>query len=210
MNSRETGCLGVAAALALSALAGDAAAEEAAVSQTPASPAARPRSAPPTHIEPKAREQASTSATRPQLARTLAASSPFDAPLAPLMPPLTPVVPVAAAAPLPGSDLTDSELREQHIREAPEVPAPGSPPVRATTEDETPPRATTSDEAALEVAERLLGDGVPLQLLQTVIVPAARGVTIAEIQTENVGAVTLSVRPTKITRGSGLVAVGRF
>ena len=215
MSSRETGCLGVAAALALSALAGDAAAEEVAVSPPPASPAVRHAGAPTTHqkVAKRPRATAATAAkTSPLLAGSLSAPGTFDAGLAPLMPPeLTAVVPVAptnTASALPGAERAHAELREKHLSEAPEVPAPSAPPVRATTDEA--PAASTGDEAAIQAAERLLGDGVPLQLLQSVIVPAARGVTIAEIQTESAGAVTLSVRPTKITRGSGLVAVGKF
>lgn len=214
MNSRETGCLGVAAALALSALAGDAAAEEQAVPDAPPSPVVHPRSAASTHARAAAsRPRAATLAkTNPQLAHSLNAPGAFDAALAPLTPPvLAAVMPVAAPLPAPenrGADQTHAELREKHLSEAPEVPAPSAPPVPATSDEA--PEQSTGDEAALQAAERLLGNGVPLQLLQSVIVPAARGVTIAEIQTEAAGAVTLSVRPTKITRGSGLVAVGRF
>jgi hypothetical protein len=206
MNSRETGLLGVAAALALSALAGDAAAEEADAAQTPASPAARPRSTPTTHTKAPARPH-SASVSRPPLAHT-AAPGTFDAALAPLLPPVLTAVAPMPAHPLTASEVSDRDIRQQHLRDAPDVPVAGSAPRPQTTRDATPQPA--GDERALEVAERVLGDGVPLQLLQTVIVPAARGVTIAEIQTESAGAVTLSVRPTKITRGSGLVAVGTF
>jgi len=213
MNSRDTGCLGVVAALALSALAGDAAADEAATAHASAAPGARPRSAQLAHTKARPRAQLALAATsRPQVAHTTGAPTRLDGALSPLMPPLlTPVVPLASVprtVALPDAERSGAALREQHRREAPEVPAPGAHPVRATS-DEAPDHAT-GDEHALEVAGRLLGDGVPLQLLQSVIVPAARGVTIAEIQTEGEAAVTLSVRPTKITRGSGLVAVGRF
>lgn len=210
MNSRETGCLGVAAALALSALAGDAAAEEVVVSHAPVSPAARARSAPLAHTQSGARPRAAMSvATHPQLARSAALPGTLDSGLLPLTPVLPPTVAPAGSAEMrTGSNPADTQLREKHLSEAPAVPAAGSPPA-TSTDEETRPDSPGSD-AALNVAERLLGNGVPLQLLESVIVPAARGVTIAEIQTEGAGAVTLSVRPTKITRGSGLVAVGRF
>lgn len=212
MNARETGCWGVAAALALSALAGDATAEEVAVSHAPVSPAARARSAPLTHTTSRARPRAAMSvAIQPELARSAALPGTLGAGLLPLTPPVLPPVVTPAgsgAAMRTGSNPADRQLREVHLSEAPAVPAAGSPP--ATSTDEETPADSPDSEAALDVAERLLGNGVPLQLLQSVIVPAARGVTIAEIQTEGAGAVTLSVRPTKITRGSGLVAVGRF
>ena len=210
MNSRETGCLGVAAALALSALAGDAVAEEAAGSRAPTSPAARPRSAQLTQSKARSRALEAKAAGPLPLARSSAPATLGPA-LPQLMPPLlalAPAVSAPAGVVAAGADRVDTDLREKHLREAPEVPAPGAPPVQTASDETT--ASTSDDQQALEVAQRLLGDGVPLDLLESVIVPAARGVTIAEIQTEGTAALTLSVRPTKITRGSGLVAVGKF
>jgi hypothetical protein len=149
--------LGVAAALALSALASDGKAEEATLSRAASSSALPQRSelAGGSRAEARAAASASLRPTVPPVLR---------APIAPLLPP----------------------------------------------SDTGHPDAGNRGAEALAAAERLLGDGVPLELLQSVIVPAARGVTIAEIQTEGAGAVTLSVRPTKITRGSGLVATAQF
>lgn len=219
MNSRDTACLSVAAALALSALVGDARADQATVppapeaaAQTHGAKVTRVIKAPAKHRA--SRSAKSTKSTKAaQLPPAAGASTAFDAAVAPLLPPvLAPISPAASPlSGLAGAEPSSSEpagadtaaAALAQARAAGAEPAPGTSSVRRA--DETPAQGD-----ALAAAARLLGEGAPLDLLQSVIVPAARGVTIAEIQTEGEGAVTLSVRPTKITRGSGLVATGKF
>ncbi|HWO10646.1 MAG TPA: hypothetical protein VNN80_14235 [Polyangiaceae bacterium] len=70
----------------------------------------------------------------------------------------------------------------------------------------------TKGPRTLVLSDELFEGREPLELLSSVILPAARGVTIAQIQPEGatLPAVTLTVRPTKIKQGGGLVAVAQF
>lgn len=58
------------------------------------------------------------------------------------------------------------------------------------------------------LTDEILRELVELPLLDTVMAPVTRGVTFETV--DGGPAVTFAVKPTKFTRGSGLVAIGRF
>jgi len=201
MNSRDAGCLGLAAALVLGAAAGAARADE------PREPALQ-RSARPAgtalarSAEKKAcitRATPATGAISSKGLRSPAAVAPpqcrarraATAPLAPAVPGA--LDPLGAHAAPAGATFSLPSGQPGAKGEA------ASPAVEAASEPKT-----------LVLSEELFAERSPMELFNSVIVPAARGVTIAQIETEGFSPVTLAVRPTKITRGGGLVAVGQF
>jgi hypothetical protein len=182
MNKRITAYLSLAAALAMSASTIARAAEP---SMSSAPTAASERTAP---TLAKRRGATARHAVAPSAA-TLGSS------------PRSLVVPTlghAIAAPnAPSSDVAPSI----DLDEAPPLPASNAPSMLARF---------ANGPRTLVLSSALFEDREPLELLSSVLLPAARGVTIAQIQPEGAPAFRLTVRPTKIARGSGLVAVGQF
>lgn len=84
---------------------------------------------------------------------------------------------------------------------------------RQETDSDDPGRAPSvarkSDAKKVPLlTEDILRELGQLPLIETMMVPVTRGVTIET--GDGTPALTFAVKPTKITRGSGLVAIGRF
>jgi len=190
MKDRITVCLSLAAALAMSAST-VARAGEPSTSGDPSTSSA------PTRGEPAARTVANRSRATAHHGGPPSATARDNSPtllVSPGVPPLGQVLSVPRA---PSSDVSPSI----DLDRAPAPPASHAPALLA---------GLANGPRTLVLSDALFEDRAPLELLSSVLLPAARGVTIAQIQTEGAPAVRLTVRPTKITRGSGLVAVGQF
>lgn len=85
------------------------------------------------------------------------------------------------------------------------TPAAEAPPAGEACEGECP--AKRKSEISL-LPELILRNLEEVPLLAVMMLPVTEGVTITPA--EGLPAVTFAVKPTKITRGSGLVAVGKF
>lgn len=212
MNTRATGCLSLAAALACGLVAGDAAADQAPVkSRAPSAQGAVKRGGVPRAKRAIGRPGAAKSSAAPKLPVKATGGTPGTG-LDPVLsaslsssfaPPLLAVLEPEATRPAePSVDLLPASSADT---------APSSTSADADANTGATGAGATSSPKTLVLSDRLFADRTPEELFSSVLVPAARGVTLAQIQPDD-GApvVTLTVRPTKITRGSGLVAVGKF
>ena len=223
MNARDTACLGLAAALALGALAGDAVADDApspAPSGKVHSGKVQSAKSAKTKVQParakvqptKTKAQSAKVQPRPAAASKRTRASDASSAVSASLPrpmnartlglPASMKTPLATPAPVASTDLPAVTFGGTAVTLG------GSGP--ASTDGSVPSAAPKNGMDAVELAQRLFDDQTPAELFTSVIAPAARGVTLAQIQPEGAPAVTLTVRPTKITRGSGLVAVGLF
>lgn len=122
----------------------------------------------------------------------------------PAAPPALAITSAAAVAPLlqPSPEL---------LQPPPEPPAPDAPSTDVRRLLTEPSEACAEPCVSLKkgpITDEIMRELVELPLVDTVMIPVTRGVTIET--SDGTPAITLAVKPTKITRGSGLVAIKKF